>query len=125
MEIFSKISVLGKKENYVLALVIWPGEFEDENTPFSPALGKFRPGIWPNPLSCHVGVGLLLLTFKMQVVHLIPGQLPQIELLSGRRQALDPRHSPLCIDVPPFDGVLNALPQPLNYVVVGLNPSLL
>jgi hypothetical protein len=74
----------------------------------------YSPSIGPLPLSCHVGIGLHFHAFQMQVVHLIPGQLPCINLVVCLWQALEPSHSLLCNrdDGPPFGGVLNALPQP-------------
>jgi hypothetical protein len=47
-----------------LTSVIWLCELQDETTLLFPA---YRPGIRPFLSSCHVGVGLLLLTFQMQV----------------------------------------------------------
>ncbi len=107
-----------------LTSVVWPCELQDEKTLllFFPV---YRLGIRPFPLSCHVGVGLHLLTFQMQVVHLIPGPLSSVNLLFRLRQALEPRHRLLCNDGPPSGGVLNAFPQPPGHVVVGPDPGLL
>jgi hypothetical protein len=61
----------------------------------------------------------------MQVVYLIPGPLPSINLLFPLLQALEPRHCLLCNDGQPFGGVRNAFTQPLGHVVVGPDPGLL
>jgi hypothetical protein len=52
-------------------------KFEDEKTPH---VSTYSPGVRPFPLSHHVsvGLGLHLLTFQIQVGHLIPGPLPCI-----------------------------------------------
>jgi hypothetical protein len=84
--------------------------------------------IRPYPLSCHVGVGLHLLTFRKDAgrpPHPRPAPLPGVNLLFRLRQALEPRHRLLCNDGPPSGGVLNAFPLPQGYAVVGPDPGLL
>jgi hypothetical protein len=51
--------------------------------------------------------------------------LSSVNLLFRLLQALESRNRLLCNDGPPFGGVLNAFPQPLGHIVVGLDPGLL
>jgi hypothetical protein len=63
----------------------------------------------------------------MHAGNLIPGPLPFVEPGLWLRQAhwQEPRHRLFYSDDLPFSGGLNALPQPLCHVVVGLDPGFL
>jgi hypothetical protein len=76
-----------------LAPVVWQLKLEDEKTPL---FSTYRPGVWPLPSDCHVGVSLHLLTFQKLVGDLVPGQPPCIDLFlwalaaALQLQALEP-----------------------------------
>ncbi len=76
--------------------------------------------------NCRANVGVGLPPHLLDAGRRPPHPSPAVKrLLLGPRQALEPRHSLLCNDGPPFGGVLNAIPQQMGHIVVGPDPSLL
>ncbi len=116
-----------------LAPVVWPRKFEDEKTAFpnlpprrlASSAGAAGLPYWRQLAPPHLPEAHWCLTFQKLIGDLVPGPLSCIDLFLWLRQALEPRHSLHCDYDPPVGGVLNSLPQPLGYVVVGTDPGLL